>query len=630
MCGIAGIVGDGSSDARRESVSRMTARLAHRGPDGEGFHHGSSVSLGHRRLAIIDPQSGRQPLCNEDESVWLTFNGEIYNYQSLREELIAAGHQFRTNSDSEVIVHSYEQWGPDCVQRFRGMFAFAIVDHNTRRVMIARDQLGIKPLYYRVDGGKLAFASEIPALLQACETKPGTNALAIEFFLRYRYIPHPDTAYESISKLPPATYHVYDFQSNLITEREYWKLAITANDSARSSTPSPDQWLEEFEHTLMESVQTHLVADVPFGAFLSGGVDSTLVVLCMAKLLGKEVRAYTIDFEEAGYSENRFASEAARRLGVELCSEVVRPNVVDTLQRLFANYGEPFADTSAVPTWCVSELARRDVPMVLSGDGADEAFAGYSRYGDWLDDGFWNDAANLLRYPKRMVHRLAAATRNGLQINRLARWQQKFVGMLDRSDRSRLWKPDYRDLVERPCPAFSKAGREAGKLDKLAFAQYVDLKTYLPCDILTKVDIASMQHGLEVRTPFTDVPMIEFAARLPKQERCGASGERRLKSLPKRLLNRTFPATFVDRKKMGFAIPEAAWMQRGNPVRQCFDDLLASPGSPMFDLFERGTIEAMRNEFDSRGVHATALWSIFALSFWMHEQSECHFVRKAA
>lgn len=630
MCGIAGIVGDGSSDTRKVAVSRMTASLAHRGPDGEGFYHSSSVSLGHRRLAIIDPQSGKQPLCNEDESVWLTFNGEIYNYQTLREELIAAGHQFRTNSDSEVIVHAYEQWGADCVQRFRGMFAFAIVDHNAHRVMIARDQLGIKPLYYCVHGGTLAFASEIPALLQSCETRPAPNALAIEFFLRYRYIPQPDTAYESLFKMPPATYQIYDFQGNLITQQEYWKLDTTPAEPSAASGVSADQWLEEFEHTLMESVQSHLVADVPFGAFLSGGIDSTLVVLCMAKLLGKDVRAYTIDFEEASYSENRFASEAARRLGVELHCEVVRPNVVDTLQQLFTNYGEPFADTSAVPTWCVSELARRDVPMVLSGDGADEAFAGYGRYGTWLDDGFWNDATNLLRYPKRMIQRLAEAARSGFQPSRLARWQQKFVGMLDRSDRSRLWQPDYRELVEQPCPAFTKADREAGKLDKLAFAQYVDLKTYLPGDILTKVDIASMQHGLEVRTPFTDVRMIEFAARLPQQQRCGAPGQRRLKALPKRMLNRTFPDAFVDRKKMGFAIPEAAWMQKGNPVRQCFDDLLASPGSPMFDMFEQGTIQQMRDEFDTRGIHATALWSVFALSFWMNAQSESHSVRKAA
>lgn len=617
MCGIAGIVDHGSTDERSATVRRMTAAIAHRGPDGEGHFSKDQVSLGHRRLSIIDLESGQQPLCNEDESIWLTFNGELYNYRELRESLILHGHVFKSHSDSEVIVHAYEEWGADCVKQFRGMFAFAIADLKSERVVLARDHLGIKPLYYRVHRGQLAFASELPALLQACANRPRTSAKAIEYFLRYRYIPAPDTVYESIFKLPPATYQVYDFGGNKLAEREYWQLSFEPTQAVSS-----EDWLQEFECVLMDSVKAHLVADVPFGAFLSGGIDSTLIVACMAQLLNHKVRAYTIGFDEETFSEHKFAAEAADRLGVELRHEVVRPDVVHALQKLFTNYGEPFADTSAVPTWWVSELARRDVPMVLSGDGADEAFAGYHRYGRWLDDTPWADTRNVLRYPKRLLGRIAESYRHGIAGQQLRRWQHQFVGVLDRPSRLKLWPEDQQHLVDLPCPAFVSAGEQARRFEKLSFAQYIDIKTYLPGDILTKVDVASMQHGLEVRTPFTDVRVFEFAATLPYAQRVDNSKEdRRLKALPKRALSKEFPADFVDRNKMGFAIPEADWMSRGNPVRACFDDLLSSSNACIFDYLERSVVEEMTSEFDSRGVHATALWSLFSLAFWAEQNS---------
>jgi len=614
MCGIAGIVGLGHGDRRDTAVGRMTAALSHRGPDGEGFFQCDSVSLGHRRLSIIDPANGRQPLTNEDGTVWLTYNGEIYNFRELKELLVSAGHRFKTNCDSEVIVHAYEQWGPNCVERFRGMFAFALIDQNKQTVLIARDQLGIKPLYYRCHNGYVAFASELPALLYATEKMPPVSLRAIEFFLRYRYIPAPDTAYESIYKLPPATYQVYDFAGNQLRECEYWKLSFQP-DTRRL----PHEWLQSFEEVLMDSVRAHLVADVSFGAFLSGGVDSTLIVSCMSQLLNRNITAYTIWFDEEQFSERRFASEAASRLGIELRHEVVQPDVVDTLQRLFTNYGEPFADTSAVPTWWISELASRDVPMILSGDGADEAFAGYHRYRRWLDDSFVADAKSFLKYPKRLVRRLNELCREGFVSSRVSRWERNFIGILDRSRRMQLWKPEFQELLDESCPAFAKAGQEAKGLDKLSFAQSIDIKTYLPGDILTKVDIASMRHGLEVRTPFTDIRVMEFAATLPTHEKCGPQGRsQRMKALPKRFLNKTFPDDFVNRKKMGFAIPEAAWLAKGNPVRSCFDDL-TTRNSTLFDYFERETLSRMTSEYDHRGVHATPLWSIFSLVLWLDQ-----------
>ena len=627
MCGIAGIVGQGRAGDRVARVAAMTRALAHRGPDGEGQHNAAHVSLGHRRLAIIDPASGKQPLCNEDETVWLSYNGEIYNYRELRQQLISHGHRFKTDSDSEVIVHAWEEWGPSCVERLRGMFAFGLVDQTKQRLFLARDHLGIKPLCYHVGEERVTFASEINAVLHGIPTMPDIDLQAIDYFLRYRYIPAPDSGYVGVRKMPPATYQLYDFRGRLIEEREYWQLEFDVSEEiGRDNTEKvAEQITDEFEQTLMESVEAHLVADVPFGAFLSGGVDSTLVVACMAKLLGKDVNAYTIDFEENGYSEKRFASEAAERLGINLHCEVVRPNVLNALETLFTNYGEPFADTSAIPTWWVCELARRDVPMVLSGDGADEAFAGYTRYQRWQADSWEADIRAFAKYPKRLLRRLretyAAFAQRRLANLRLSRWQTHFVGVVDERTRAKLWSSDLRSLVTKPNPAFAKAGFEARFHDKLSFSQYVDINTYLPGDILTKVDIASMQHGLEVRTPFTDVRVMEFAAKLPTLNRFdpdfGANG--RLKATPKRALRRTFPGKFVDRKKMGFAIPEANWLRPGNPVRQCFDDLLASKQSTFCETIDPLAIQNMLRAFDDRGVHATELWSLFALGFWMNQ-----------
>ena len=615
MCGIAGIVGRQYGPLLRSEVRQMTALLAHRGPDGEGFIDRPDFSLGHRRLSIIDLEAGKQPLANEDESIWLTFNGEIYNYQELRKELLAAGHQFRTQSDSEVIVHAYEQWGPDCVERFRGMFAFAIVDSRTQRVMLARDQLGIKPLYYSTANGQLRFASELPPVVQSFETRPSVNLQAIDYFLRYRYIPSPDTSFRGIFKLPPATYQIYDLNGTKLWEREYWQLTYSPDYSR-----SDEEWTEAFEEVLTDSVQAHLVADVPFGAFLSGGIDSTLIVATMAKLLNRNVRAYTIDFEEQPYSERKFATAAAERLGIELRHDVVRPDLLGTVQRLFNGYGEPFADTSAIPTHWVAQLARQDVPMVLSGDGADEVFAGYHRYARWLDANVWSDAKNFLKSPKRLLRCLLASAQHGVAARRQMRWEQDFVGVFPKPRRQRLWQPEYRQLTDTPCLAFATAAHEARSLDKLTYAQYLDIKTYLPGDILTKVDIASMRHGLEVRTPFTDIRVMEFAATLPRHQRVQGRAERReLKLLPKRSVAKTFPRDFVEREKKGFGIPLAAWLQADSPVRAHFDDLVMSSHSPLLQYFDHATIQQRTTTFDQHRGGETELWSIFILAMWLDQ-----------
>jgi asparagine synthase (glutamine-hydrolysing) len=342
------------------------------------------------------------------------------------------------------------------------------------------------------------------------------------------------------------------------------------------------------------------------------------------------VTAYTIGFEESKFSEIPYARQAAEQLGVDLRCEIVRPDVVSTLERLFTNYGEPFADTSAVPTSYVSELARQDVPMVLSGDGADEAFAGYQRYGWWLDDSLLADLRLFHKYPKRLVRRIAEGLRKSVDA-RSIRWQENFIGLMDQKTRARLWHDEYHDVLEQGCPAFEKAACDADNSDKLSLAQSIDIRTYLPGDILTKVDIASMQHGLEVRTPFTDVKMMEFAATLPFDQRAyrDASGARVLKPLPKRLLGREFSRDFVNRKKMGFAIPEADWMTKGNPVRSCFDDL-TSGDARVFDFLKRDALVTMVEAFDTHRVHAASLWSVFSLAFWLDRQANVATKKQAA
>jgi asparagine synthase (glutamine-hydrolysing) len=617
MCGIAGIVAFDDPGLAQGSIVRMTRQQRHRGPDGQGILRRQGVALGHRRLSIIDVAGGHQPMANETHDVWLTFNGEIYNYQELRRTLIASGHVFRTDSDSEVIVHAYEQWGEGCVQHLRGMFAFGIADFRQQKLFLARDHFGIKPLYYRVEPDFLAFASELAPLVDLGAACPEINPQGIDYYLRYRYIPAPQTIYERILRLPPAHTWSCRFDGRAAVPREYWRLQFEPAEQV-----DDDEWLDGFAAVLDESVAAHLVADVPFGALLSGGVDSTLVVAAMARQLKGDVQVFSIGFDDQSYSELEHARHAAGVLGVELHTQVVRPDVVGILDELFANFGEPFADTSAIPTWCVSQLARQHVTMVLSGDGADEAFAGYGRYDAFVRDTVSRDLLDLVRRPGRAVRRLAARLL-GAWPDRLQRWQQRYVGVFDDQARARLWRPEYRSLVHAPCSAFSSAHRDGCRLPTLEYAQYLDLNTYLPGDILTKVDVASMCHGLEVRTPFIDRRVMEFAATLPSRWRRARRNWRpaTLKPLPKQYLARQFPASFVHRRKQGFAIPEADWLRPGSLIRQRLDQLLHDPASGVYEYFDPQRTRQLVAEFDQTGRQATSLWLLMILGMWMEQRA---------
>jgi asparagine synthase (glutamine-hydrolysing) len=625
MCGVAGILRWGDNVSRPGEIERMTAAVAHRGPDGEGHFVRDGLALGHRRLSIIDLKTGQQPMGNEDGTVWVTYNGEIYNYRELTAQLRSLGHRFRTRSDTEVIVHAYEEWGPDCVKRFRGMFAFGLADLIRRRLLLARDHLGIKPLYYRTGAGYLAFASELAALRQVDDDPPEGSLEAVELFLRYQYVPTPQTIYREVHKQPPATYLLVGFDGSLRGPSRYWNLRFDPDPG-----PSDAEWLERFEFALESSVRAHTVSDVPYGVLLSGGIDSTLVAVRLSRLLERSIKGFCIDFSDAALSEARYAEQVARKCGFELYTETVRGDLTDLLPGLVSHYGEPFGDASAVPTWHVARLARAHVPMVLSGDGGDEGFGGYDSYLMWMRPSVRGHLRSFRHDPSLANARSVAwATARRLL---LARWSvlrewQRGIEYVAEDVRRALWRPEFQRLPAEPCPLFAEAAAEAPRTDALAYAQYLDIRTYLPCDILTKVDVAAMCHGLEVRTPFADVDMMELAARLPLRLRYRGDrdGVPVRKYLPKTALLKDFPREFVHRPKQGFAPPRAEWFLPGRSGRTMLEDVLLPAGSPLHDWFRVPEIRGILQAHGPGRDRSNTLWLLLVLGLWLQQNREIRF-----
>ncbi|HJQ32173.1 MAG TPA: asparagine synthase (glutamine-hydrolyzing), partial [Pyrinomonadaceae bacterium] len=589
------------------------------------------VGLGHRRLAIIDPELGQQPMSNADETLWLTYNGEMYNYIELKGELARLGHRFVTNSDTEVVIHAYDEWGAACVEKFRGMFAFALADFRSRKVFIARDHFGIKPLYYRVGDGYLAFASELSALREVEDAPPAGSLLAVDLYLRYNYIPIPHTIYQDVYKLPPASYIWVDFDGGCGEPVRYWDVEFKPESGL-----SEQEWEERAEGIIRDSVKSHLVSDVPFGVFLSGGIDSTLVAWNMSRLLERPVKAFSIGFNEQEHSELSYAEEAARRCGVELHAEVIRDDALRILPDLVSHYGEPFGDSSAIPTWYVSRLAREHVPMVLSGDGGDEAFGGYWSYDYWMENDNRLLARRLLRSafesskqfaPRASFYWLRKSIRKYVsRSNQLNEWQELVFYMREHARRE-LWRDEYHDVIDSSCNLYEDAAARARNWHRLAYAQYLDFRTYLPCDILTKVDVASMYHGLEVRTPLVDRRVVELATSLPVSQRFRRerSGKAVGKYLLKKILGRVFPPEFIHRQKKGFGIPRAEWFMPGQSGRALFEQVVLDPASRLHKLFNpaevKKSIEVHTVEHDNSG----PLWLLLFLGLWLEQNPEVEF-----
>jgi asparagine synthase (glutamine-hydrolysing) len=632
MCGIAGIISRRGTPPDEAILRQMTHALAHRGPDGQGHLIRDGVGLGHRRLSIIDPALGQQPMCNEDGSVWITFNGEIYNHPALRDQLEKLGHRFKTHCDTEVLVHGYEQWGKTLVEKCRGMFAFCIVDFVKRRGMLARDHFGIKPLYWRVTEDRITFASELNAIKVAAKSlsEPlAGNLYAVELFFRYQYIPAPATIYDGVQKLGAAQRVEFDLDGWVGQPERYWRL-----DFVPDSKTSEAQWEEKLDAALRESVNAHLRSDVPFGVLLSGGIDSSLVALNMSRILERPVKAFSIGFSEAEFSEVEYAKIVADKCGMELVTQTIGDDFWDRLPELVEHYGEPFGDSSAVPTWAVSRLARQSVPMVLSGDGGDEAFGGYETYLGWMNPSIIDPWNRLKKFKSTTELRSLAwaIARRGWQsawpvalewirLNQYSTW----------SFRHALWKNEFHSLITQSDPLFSRSHTEAPRTDAVAYAQFMDYQTYLPNDILTKVDVASMYHGLEVRTPLIDLNVVDVARRLPMKMRVARQGQLNRfggwdgKLLPKRLLERDFPPSFVRRSKKGFAIPKNRWFLPGANGRRLLEAVVLPQGSPLHTFLNRKTIEQTIASHSLTNDRSNFLWLLLILGIWLDQNRDVSF-----
>jgi asparagine synthase (glutamine-hydrolysing) len=623
MCGIAGkLCFDPDRPVPRALLDRMGGALAHRGPDDAGIHCAGPVGLAHRRLSIIDlSPAGHQPMSNEDGTIWIVFNGEIYNFLSLRPALEARGHRFRSQTDTEVLLHLYEELGQDCVEPLRGMFAFAIWDAPRRRLLLARDRLGAKPLCYQVDGQALRFASEVKAILQdpAVEVRPDPQGIAE--YLTFGYVTGASSAFQGIRRLPPA--HRLVWEAGALRVERYWRLRRDGK-AARSEA----EWGEGIRAHLEEAVRLRLVSDVPLGAFLSGGVDSSAVVAMMRRAGSGPVKTFSIGFPEAEYDELRYARLVAERFGTEHHELVVRPDALAVLPKLAWHYDEPFGDSSAVPTYCVAELTRRHVTVALNGDAGDESFGGYERYaaqrlGQRFDRlpgtaalrGVLAATARLLPRGARRTS-LAARGRRLLEglaeppERRYAHWLCRLSGERRAAILSDAFRSTTggRDELAPLLAAFQTS--DAPDLGDATLG--VDAALYLPDDLLVKVDIASMAHGLEARSPFLDHVFMEYAATIPFDLKVRG---RTTKAILKRALADLLPASILSRPKMGFGVPIERWLR--HELRDLATEALLAPRA-----MERGYFrpEAVRRLLDEHVRGAAGwhdlLWSLLMLELW--------------
>lgn len=618
MCGIVGIVDlKGDRPIDRELLVRMNDSIAHRGPDGDGIHVSPGVGLGHRRLSIIDVSGGAQPLYNEDNSVVVVYNGEIYNYQPIVSELTALGHKFRTHCDTEVIVHAWEQWGSECVQRFNGMFVFALWDTKQQTLFMARDRLGKKPLYYtETRDGLLLFGSELKTLLESRDLVRKLDPRAVEDYFAFGYVPDPKTILAGVHKLPPATTLVHRRGQPLPQPQKYWQLkfehVVTAPEAAVA---------DELTTRFRDAVQKRLMAEVPLGAFLSGGVDSSSVVAMMAGLSSDPVRTCSISFGDPRYNEAPFAAAVAEKFGTRHRVEQVDPEDFSLVDRLAAVYDEPFADSSAIPTYRVCALARRDVTVALSGDGGDEDLAGYRRY-RWhmheervrrlLPDAIRGPVFGLAGklYPKLDWAPKFLRAKSTLQALARSSLEGYFhgVSIFPTELRRRLYSEEFRRDLQgyEAIEVFNEHARGAPVNDALSLVQYIDFQTYLPGDILVKVDRASMANSLEVRVPLLDYELVEWFAKLdPSLKLRGNEG----KYIFKRAMERYLPNDILYRSKMGFAVPLASWFR--GPLRDRLRSSIQDGSLARSGLFDPGTLQKLVDtHISGRSDHSAVLWAL--------------------
>ncbi len=624
MCGICGVMAlEGSLDPTlRAAVRAMNSAIAYRGPDGDGFHDGVQATLGHRRLAIIDRAGGAQPMGNEDGTCWIVFNGEVYNHRGLRPVLEGRGHRFRTVSDTEAILHAWEEYGTSCVDHLEGMFAFAIYDERRRELFIARDRLGKKPLFYGTFSGAFHFASELGAL-RASPAWPGTlDLFALEGYLSLGYFLAPHTAYRDVHKLEPGCWlHV---ANGRITTSRYWDVTEFGTDSR-----DDEALVADVEATLRAAVHERLESEVPLGAFLSGGIDSGLIVSFMAEALGDRVVTATVGFADAAHNELDAAGLTAAHFATQHHAQIIEPRLDEVFDTVVDHMGEPMADSSAIPTWYVSGAARRHVTVALSGDGGDETFAGYDfRYVPHALEG---QARRLVPgAPGRRLARWLGATwprgssvprplRLGTIFDNLSRdpaaaYYLDLCFLKPTEARSLLGLPSRDDLSDSPVyDAVTEPYRRCPSTEPLQRAQYADLKVYMPNDPLVKVDRMSMAHSLEVRCPLLDRKVVELAFRIPASRKLrGRTGKILLRELARRRL----PPALATLPKRGFTVPIGEWI--AGPYRNAFSEEVLGPGSKVSGLLDMAAVRrVLDNLTPGHDSHAYALWAVWLLDRWL-------------
>jgi asparagine synthase (glutamine-hydrolysing) len=621
MCGIAGIVHREPGSIGEECLRRMCTLMTHRGPDDEGFYFSDRAALGMRRLAIIDVEAGRQPVHNEDRSVWTVFNGEIYNYRELRTDLESRGHRLLTSSDTECLVHLYEEYGDDLVSRLRGMFAFAIWDVRQQKLLLARDRLGIKPLYYWLDGDRMAFASEMKCLLglETFERKISYKSLS-EFFT-FAYVPGPSTIYEGVLEVPPA--HICVWRDGRIRLRRYWEISPQPEDKPI------DFFAEGLLHHLKEAIRLHLASDVPLGAFLSGGIDSSAIVALMSQVSDTQVKTFTVGFagEEPAFDERPYARAIAHAFGTDHSECLLTADVEDLLPAMIQAFDEPFGDSSVIPNYLICQAARQHVTVALSGLGGDELFAGYERYrGALLAEEYRRLPRHLRRQcVEPLIEAFPASRNGGVWTDRVRRFlrgadfdladrYQRYISAFNDSDKTELFSGDVvRELEQRGLARTALAMRHTGNgwhpLDQMLFT---DIHTYLPDDELRKADRMSMWNSLEVRVPFLDHQLVEFVATIPAKYKLRRWQK---KHILLRALRGVLPASILSRRKRGFSVPLSAWLR--GPLRELVHTCLAESALRRLGLFDARTVTRILMEHE-RGLanHELKIWTLLTFVLW--------------
>lgn len=618
MCGICGVAG-GEPARGHELVARMCGAMVHRGPDDEGSVHIDGVTLGMRRLSIIDIDGGHQPMHNENSTVWVVQNGEIYNHLELREELTAAGHKFGTQSDTEVLVHGYEQWGEEMVGRLNGMFAFAILDRHRRILFLARDRMGIKPLHYAVDGDRLLFASELKALLRDPALRRGIDPVALDEYLAHEFVPSPRSIVRGISKLRPGHTLTWSLVDRKLEVRRYWAPRLNVDGALQQR--SLDEECEELRAVLRESVRKELISDVPLGVFLSGGIDSSAVTAMMTQL-GGDVKSFSVGFAERSFDESEFARQVATQLGTEHHELRLEPSMLlGLIPRLPVLLDEPLGDASIIPTYLLSAFTRQHVKVALGGDGGDELFAGYPTLQAHRLADYYLRAPQLLRHGliEPAVRRLPVS-RSNLSFDFRAK---RFVSGAGHAvaERHQRWmgsfSPEERALVLAPDLRLAAAGGdglvgEFADLDPLSQVLMIDMRLYLENDILVKLDRASMMASLEGRVPLLNNDFVAYALSLPLDLKLRGL---RSKFLFKRALRGILPDGILKRPKKGFGIPVADWFR--GPVREQMQSVLAPDRlqrQGFFDPKEVGRL--VEDHLAGRRDNRKQLWTLFAFQLW--------------